>query len=403
MPKAWRLPVFLSGLILLSQAFPLMSPVRNAATGEWVSGFSLQLPTAYLIFAPFCGIATRITLLSFHQALVFLTYLFLTFLWFTKPLKIALAWAVFIVFFVWIAAVPHPAARLVAADKDVILVDFHSHSRVSHDGRPSFDAAANIRWHAVQGYNAGFITDHNQTETTQKAKELTRQSWQTAGYRALEGEEISLWKTHLVVLGNHQRIDNQPFDSDPARVRVFIGEMNRRKLPVISSLPEYWIYHWDGSPIGTMQDFVNWGINGFEIVNSAPKALDFPPHYRRQIVEICRANNLFMTGISDTHGYGYSTSVWNAMRIPGWQTMDPDALEAAVIKTLNTERFRAVEVLEFARYNPATLAGLLVAPLLDAGIYWRSLQLFEVLSWLVWIWLSHILWSIFRTRRLTDG
>ena len=25
-----------------------------------------------------------------------------------------------------------------------------------------------------------------------------------------------------------------------------------------------------------------------------------------------------MTGISDNHGWGYATAVWNAVRLPGW-------------------------------------------------------------------------------------
>ena len=180
-----------------------------------------------------------------------------------------------------------------------------------------------------QGYGAAFITDHNRVENTEKAKAISRADWRQTGYRSLEGEEVSLWKTHLVVLDNHERIDNRPFDTDASRIQVFIHEMNRRKIPVIASIPEYWFYHWNVgvSTGGTINDFVRWGINGFEIVNSAPKALDFPPAYRREIVELCRKNNLFMTGISDNHGYGYATAAWNAMRIPGWQAMDPDQLE----------------------------------------------------------------------------
>jgi len=47
-----------------------------------------------------------------------------------------------------------------------------------------------------------------------------------------------------------------------------------------------------------------------------------------------------MTGISDSHGYGFATAVWNAMRIPGWQHMDPDQLETAVLRTLKTKGLR---------------------------------------------------------------
>ena len=352
----------------------------------------------YVLFAPFCGISDRLTLLSFHQARFALAYIFIGFfllLGWRRGLK---ASGCFILFLVWVVLIEHPMARLVPTDPDTLLIDFHSHSNVSHDGRPSFTAERNMRWHEEQGYNASFITDHNRVENTQKAKAISRVNWRETGYRSLEGEEVSLWKTHLVILGNHARVDNRPFDTDSSKIEAFIKEMNRQKITVIASIPEYWWYHWDVgvSTGGTFHDFVTWGINGFEIVNSAPKALDFPPSYRARIVELCRQNNLFMTGISDNHGYGYATAVWNAMQIPGWHTMDPDQLEKAVLSTLKTKKFQAVEVLERTRYNPGTFLELLVAPLNDAGLYWRSLQPWEAVSWVAWIWVAFI---VLRKRR----
>jgi len=398
-PKAWRLPLFLSGLFLLSQACPLPSPVRNAATGLWAQGFSLHLPPLYVLFAPFCGIADRLTLLSYHQAIVSIVGAVLAAFLILGIRKGAAATLLFVLFLAWVILVPHPMARLTAADSDVLLIDFHSHTKVSHDGRPTFTAASNMRWHEAQGYGAAFITDHNRVESSQEAKTLSRADWRQSSYGSLEGEEVSLLKTHLVVLGVHERIDNQPYDSDPAKIHAFITAMNKRKLPVIASIPEYWLYHWAPSPaaLGSVDDFIAWGINGFEIINSAPITLDFPPAYRKHIVELCRLHNLPMTGISDNHGYGYATAAWNALRLPGWRDMDPDQLESAVLKTLKTKGFEAVEVLERARYNPETSLGLLLSPLNDAGLYWRSLSVAETFSWIGWIWLiCGIQWSLKR-------
>jgi len=252
-----------------------------------------------------------------------------------------------------------------------------------------FTPGRNMAWHREQGYNAAFITDHNRVESAQQAKALSRADWRRTGYRSLEGEEASLFKTHLVILGNHERIDNRPYDSDAKKIPLFIADMHQRKIPVIASIPEYWWYHWEGSSLGTVDDFIQWGIDGFEIINSAPKALDFPPAYRRHIVELCRAHNLPMTGISDNHGWGYATAAWNALHLPGWQAMDPDQLEAAVLSALRTRRFAAVQVLERFRYNPESVSGLLAAPWVDAWLYWRSLQLSEALSWIAWIWLLY--------------
>jgi len=273
--------------------------------------------------------------------------------------------------------------KLHADNSNVLLIDFHSHSQISHDGRPSFTPEANMHWHAEQGYGAAFITDHNRTEASQWAKEDSRHLWKETGYRSLEGEEVSLYHTHLVLLGNHSVVDNQPYDSDHAKIPVFLADMDKQGLPVVASLPEYWWYHWGDD----IQNFVRWGIKGFEIINSAPKALDFPLSMRLQIVDLCRKQNLFMTGISDNHGYGYATAVWNAMVIPDWHLMNPDVLETKVLETLKRERFKAVQVLERARYTPTVPWQIVLSPLAALGLYWRSLQPLQAVSWVFWIFL----------------
>src|SRR3954463_10336789 len=108
MPKPWRIPLTLSFLILLSQAFSLPSPVRNAATSAWVSGYQLAFPKLYLLFAPFCGVADRLTLLSFHQTLIAVGMILVVVL-------IALGWrgglialGGFMLFVAWGALIPRP-------------------------------------------------------------------------------------------------------------------------------------------------------------------------------------------------------------------------------------------------------------------------------------------------------
>lgn len=378
----WRLPLFLSGLLLLSQAFPLAAPVRDAASGVWVAGYTLHFPRWHLFFSPFCGLADLITVLSLHQLILTAVYVIGGCFIFLPWRKAGLVVIAFLMFVAWGALVPHPMSRLISSDPDVLLIDFHSHSCVSHDGRPSFTPEANMAWHQAQGYGASFITDHNRVESSQKAKAVSRQDWQATGYRSLEGEEVSLYRTHLVLLGNHERVDNSPYDSDPTKIPVFLKDMHKKGWIVIASLPEYWFYHWGQG----VQDFVVWKMDGFEILNSAPKALDFPPAHRLEIVELCRQHNLPMTGISDNHGYGYATAAWNAMWIPGWQQLDPDRLEQAVLQILRKEGFGAVQVLERAVYRPGSRWKVLISPFVNLALYWRSLQLFQVLSWIGWVW-----------------
>ncbi len=379
----WRVPIFWSGFALLSQAFALPGPVRDAASLAWPNGFHLHFPAAHLLFTPFCSTADFLTVLSAKQIEAFCIVLFIGIFVFLRLRTALISLMCFIGFVAWGALIPRPMAKLVADDPDILLVDFHSHTRFSHDGRPMFTAERNMAWHQAQGYEAAFITDHNRVEASQAAFAESIANWHAVGFRSLEGEEVSLAHTHLVILGNHDRIDNRPYDSDPSRIPRFISDMRKKGIPVIASLPEYWLYHW-GSGV---QDFANWGIQGFEIINSAPKALDFPAAYRSQVIELCRQQNLFMTGISDNHGYGYATAVWNAMRIPGWQSLGPVLLEKAVLRGLVEQRFKAVQVLERAKFWPAGPLELAISPILDVVTYWRSLQGVQALAWVGWIWL----------------
>jgi len=383
---SWRAFLVVAGFLSMLQAFPVL-PVRDAALEVWPAGYHLQFPPLHLLFTPFTSVADYLTVLSVHEHVALLVTLILLFVLIAGIRRGGMLLILWIVFLAWGALVPRPMARLVASEPDTLLIDFHSHTEVSHDGRPGFSALANMRWHQKQGYGAAFITDHNRQESAVMANEVSKLNWRETGYRSLMGEEISLHKTHLVLLGNKTRVDNQPYDSDIAKIPVFLKDMHKQGYVVIASLPEYWFYHWGPG----VDDFVKWGIGGFEIVNSAPKALDFPADKRRQIVALCQKYNLPMTGISDTHGYGSATAAWNAMQIPGWQNMDPDNLERAVLSTLKTKGFHAVSVLERSKYWPQNNLQVAFSAFPNFLIYARSLTPIQRFSWIGWL-VIFVLW-----------
>src|ERR1700687_2276074 len=259
MTRPWRVALFLSGLVLLSQAFPLASPVRDAATLAWAPHYHLVYPDWHLVFTPFCSVADALTMLSYHQDIVLVIWFFVLAFGFGGIRRGLLFFGLFMSFIVWGVLTPRPMGRLVPDDAGTLLIDFHSHTQFSHDGRPSFTPEANRQWHWRQGYGASFITDHNRIEASQIAKIASRNDWRQTGYRSLEAEEVSLKKTHLVILGNHERVDNRPYDSDFAKIPLFVTAMHKKKYPVIASLPEYWFYHWGEG----VQDFVRWGWDSF--------------------------------------------------------------------------------------------------------------------------------------------
>lgn len=387
-------------LVLAGQAFRLPSAIVDAATGEPLRDFSLAFPLGHLLLTPFSSLADWITFNSLRQDKVLIAYLLAAYwvVWLlcrrprpegrsrmraaARAVGGYLAYlAVILAFLAWAALSQRPMARLLAPHPDDLILDFHSHSSYSHDGRRSFTTRGNMDWHRGAGFSAGFITDHNTVSGSAEARQISRDE-SAKGYRSLFGEEVSLHRTHIVALKPKVWIDNRLYDGDPDGVRRFLGDCGSRfEALCILSLPEYWLYNFD-----RVEQFALWGAKGVEIVNSAPKALDFPYEQRRQMVGLCRNRNLFMAGASDNHGWSRAAYVWNVMRIPGQAAMGPDALEKAVSETLRRKGFSAVRVAARAKHEPARGLAIALDPLLGPWTLLRTFTWLQAAVTLCWVW-----------------
>jgi len=390
--RGWYGPVLLSAALCWGLAHPIASPVRDAVTEHSVLGYQLLFSPTYLVLAPWCSLADAVTILSLKELYILFAYVLVIGFLFFRGLKQKLLYTLgFLAFMIWGALANRPAARLVTSNSDILLIDFHSHTMHSHDGRPGFSATDNMEWHRRQGFNAAFISDHNTPNASHQAKERSRRDWKITGYRSLEGNETSLYQTHLNVLGSHRWIDNRPYDTGMLAIPKFVKEMKHEGYVVTANLPEYWRFHWSQGRMA----FLSWPVDGFEIANSAPRALDFPQNLKQQIIHFCEQHDLFVDGASDTHGWGYATSVWNAMVVPGWQTLDPDQLEKNVLEKLKTEgRFHAVQVLERVKFFPHSFWELAISPFGNGIILLRTLGFKRALSFFIWTWFLYVLSSI---------
>ena len=176
-PYWWLLAIVV--LVLASAPFAI-SPLRDAVAGGALPEASLRRSSAYVLLAPLSNVLDLLTLLSLRQHVAVLVTLLLLFgIWWwwrgrivpptvtTRPRRIArLAARIGIplvaLIGVYAAGVmlPRPMAALDLGNPDILPIDFHSHTKYSHDGRPDWTPADNRAWHRDAGFGAAYVTDH---------------------------------------------------------------------------------------------------------------------------------------------------------------------------------------------------------------------------------------------------
>jgi len=302
-----RHPIALAlvALVLLS-AFASLPAVVDAVSGTPPPDADLVRPAAYTLTAPLSNVLDALTFLSLERARAFLiVWVAILAVWglaggggSLRRRLVRAALGALIVPLCGVAAVvlPRPVPKLVASDSTLTVIDYHAHTAASHDGRRGWTLEDLAAWHAAQGFDASYVTDHN----------IVFNGAIDAPIRLLPGVEWSVYQQHVVALGAVTPIDRAPYNRDTRGMLALFGELHRQGAIGLASLPEYWRNHWDDLPA-----FVQAGVDGFEIVNCAPKALGFPAPARRRVLELAAGHDLLVVGASDNHGWGQVTCVWN--------------------------------------------------------------------------------------------
>lgn len=391
--KAYAPPaVGLTALALAARFFPL-PPLTDAATGLPFPGARLEPTWGHLLLAPLSAAADAVVCASARQhaaGLFFSICAFWAFLRWADPERgtpgwkapahvagsFALATAAALAFWAWAVLGPRPVDRLVLDDPAALAADFHSHTSFSWDGRRSFTPERNAAWHAARGYGAAFVTDHNTTASRERAR-------RAEGAALLAGSELSLHGAHVLVLGGLPPQPEPYQDGLPGLERAL-----RRGIPdagglSVMSLPEYWKHH-----EGNWETLADWGAAGFELVSAAPKALDFPPEMRREVVELCRRRNLFLTGGTDNHGWASGACAWTILRLDDWRSLPKERLEEEILKTLRNG-FASTTVLTRTARAAVSQGEWLIwldfpRALFTTARTWTGSQLAVFLAW-VWL------------------
>ena len=419
--ERFAVPLGLSALLLcarLMSAPALSDPVSNAAPPS----LYLDVPWLYLVLAPLFTLWDGVSMLSMTRLVGFLIGLALLYgIWrigrLVQPrlgrahgarfsvlreitvLAVSLA---LLVGFVMAGALWHrPMLSLAGTTPEEMVVDFHSHTNVSHDVRDTwmrgFDAEANRRWHDRAGFDAAFITDHNvgSRESGVESRESGVES-RESGVGSREsgaaptvlcpGIEISAWRAHIVLLGSSEPVDRRQYPSSAGLLRLLADSDSAYGALSLASLPEYHRHHWQ-----RLDTLASAGLDGFEIVNASPKANELTRQEVQTVIGVARSHNLFVAGVSDSHGWGATSMVWNLVHVPHASGADPCS---AVLRQLRTG-FPAVRVVERHRLRSDDWWPMWLTPLGVVWETWRGMGLALTAAWLIWIWL----WALRPWRR----
>jgi hypothetical protein len=377
-----------SAILLLARLLSVPA-LSNPVSGHLPAGLRLTVPTTYLVLAPLFSLWDGVSMLSLSRLRGFMLGLVLLYLlwrivhyrtrprqisWWSELAALALSILLLSVFLVAGAVWHRPMLRLEGAAADETVVDFHSHTNVSHDVRDTwmrgFDAEASRRWHARAGFDAFFITDHNSVAALSPRHQ--------AGHPVIcPGTEVSAWHSHIVLLGDSIPVDRRRYDGslDELLGLLRVSHAEYGALSV-ASLPEYRRNLWQ-----RLDTLMSAGLDGFEIVNAAPKANELIRSERDYVVQQARAHNRFVVGVSDSHGWGATSMVWNLMAVPP----GVGDLCSSLLRKLG-QGFGSVTIVERHRLRPDDWWPGWLTPLGVIWETWRSLGSALTWSWLGWIW-----------------
>jgi len=366
--------------------------IENALTSQPAEGFSVQVHTLRIIFEPVFG-----PLLFYLRADQPLVEMLVLMLWAIIALFVISFWKAFrnrknsflhtfwtglknwlvrvpILIIIWVALIliiiflPLPSNTIVNHLHDTILLNTHSHTYYSHDGLISQKNL--MRWHKRNGFDAFFITDHNNHLKTLEFVQAQKMGKIPESPLVFCGEEYS-GSNHITLLGLQRDFktkdmpDSTAIDSAHANGGVGI------------------IAHWFADEHRTIQYYIDCGADGFEIANQA-EGLTYSRRIFRAIVEKCRENGLLMVGACDYHGYGSAAFTWNALEIPGWQNLAAEQKRSSIMNIFRQHEESKIKVLVYRDRYVFPRKLVFLSPIFNLG-YFRTLDVWQIVSWILWI------------------
>jgi hypothetical protein len=402
--QKYTLAGILIAIVILSVFFPFTIHIENALTLEPEPDFGIHIPVWKTVFEPVLGLLlfynrsfhalTEMRFLLFWILAIFIAYsLIKTFIIKNKQkrsgfvllqlVNIPIVIGLWFVVFVIIVFIPLPNDTIINNSQNSVLVTTHSHTQFSHDGLISQEGL--WKWHKRNGFDAFFITDHNNHDQTFDFVQAQRNNKFPQEPLVMCGEEFS-GSNHLSLLGLKGKFSTKGI-SDSAAVQL----AHAANGAVI-------VNHWFDGERNSLEYYKNLNVDGFEIENSATD-LTYERAVYQRIKDFCGRNDLIMNGGLDFHGYGNACSLWNAFEIPGWKNLTPALKEEAILNIIKTHDQSKLKVLLYKDRPYYTTKCLYFSPLFTFFNYFRTLNLYQIISWIFWATFIVVIWSRFSNKR----
>lgn len=380
--------LLITGIVILAWVFHYPVHFEDALSRTIANGYGVHINPWRIVFEPFLG-----PLLFLNRSLYALDEILWTFIWFLigfilfhgylilckgKPFKKAIG--PFLLSFLLVIGccsglfavllfAPLPN-NVIENRTDRILVATHAHTEYSHDGLIS--QLAMFEWHRYNRFDAFFITDHAHCQRTSQFVAAQRNGEFSMYPLVMPGQEYSA-SNHLSLLG----LDGCPFDTKGMDDRTVIDTVHGMGGIVL-------VNHWFDGKGKDKTVYRDLGVDGFEIENTGAE-LYYDRELFKTLLLFCQDNGLTMVGGLDFHGYGRVCSVYNALEIPDWYFMEPDARQNAIIEVLRNGPQNKIQILLYKDRPFYAKANLAFRPFLTVPGYFRTLNGFQVASWSLWI------------------
>ena len=390
---AWPLAItafVLAGALLGPPA--LQEPVGGSAP----LGTRLDVGWGYLLLAPLFNVLDTLSLLTLDQHYAVLATLIAAFVaWRALRRRSARGWLArigieagvaagcllgLVAFYGYGILGPRPMAALAVEDPASIIVDFHSHTDHSHDGRDGFDAEDNRAWHAAAGFHAVYVSDHR---TYQGFAEGADRNPERAGEGTvlLPALEIKYAGKYASALGAAWRYRHAMDGND------LIADSLYRVVAAGAPRPTLVLTIPGGLDDIPAEDGRTIGYVAVEVNDASPRGLEQSRRDRATILALADSLDLALVASSNNHGFGRTAAAWTVLQLPGWRSMTPQRLSQAIEETLHTHRREASRVVE--RRIPYPGSSVPALAVTAPAITWQmfgGIGAAERVSWLLWAW-----------------